>query len=172
MNYITKTLLGSAALCALATAPSMAAVPAFHVTALHAGHAVNKTLVVEKGRSHLTYTFGVSSYVPASDLNNTVHLIYTYYKWNSNDSLCTDPKEKIKVPKQSEYATLGTATETYDEGCSNGSTKFYGDTYDLTNSAGDGQTDSFTSKLIGKFENEGTKYKGTLNLDVDVHIGE
>lgn len=172
MNLITKSLLGSAAVVALATAPAMAGgAPHLSVTALYAGHAVNKTKVHNPGRKHLTYTFGVSSYVPASDLNVTVKLAGTYYKWNSNRSICTAPKEKIKVPKKSTYAKLGHSTETYSLGCSSGPTVFYGDTYDLTNSSGEGQTDSFVSTLIGKFSNSGVKYKGFLHLDVSVHIG-
>lgn len=64
MNSITKTLLGGAALCALATAPATAEdTSAFPVTAVHAGHVVNKTRVHTPGRTHLTYTFGVYTYV-------------------------------------------------------------------------------------------------------------
>jgi hypothetical protein len=45
MNNLTKTRLGGVALCALATAPAMAEdVPDFHVTVLHAGNVVNKTI--------------------------------------------------------------------------------------------------------------------------------
>jgi hypothetical protein len=172
MNNITKTLLGGAAVCALATAPAMAGnVPAFHVTALHAGHAVNKTKIYQPGRTHLTYTYGVSSYVPASDLGTAVNLIYTYYKWNSNASLCTQPKMKVKVPKKSTYAKLGHNTESYSEGCGS-PTIFYGDTYDLKNAAGEGNVDSFQSDLIGKFSNGSTKYLGNLYLDVNVSIGQ
>ena len=72
MKSITKTLLGGAALCALATAPAMAGnVPHFNVTALHAGNVVNKTRIHSPGRQHVTYTFAVYSSVsiPASDLD-------------------------------------------------------------------------------------------------------
>ncbi|HEX4157950.1 MAG TPA: hypothetical protein VHY79_05705 [Rhizomicrobium sp.] len=171
MNNITKTLLGGAALCALATAPAIAGnIPAFHVQALHAGHAVNKTKIYQPGRTHLTYTFSVGTYVPASDLGTAVNLIYTYYKWNSSDNLCTQPKMKIKAPKKTQYAKLGHSTETYSEGCGS-PTVFYGDTYDLTNSKGEGNQDSFQSDLIGKFKNGSTKYLGNLYLDVTVSIG-
>ena len=37
---------------------------------------------------------------------------------------------------------------------------------------GEGQVDKFVSILIGKFEQFGVKYKGTLYLDVSVNIGE
>ena len=49
---------------------------------------------------------------------------------------------------------------------------FYGDTYKLTNSAGEGQTDYFPSRLIAKYKRSGIKYKGTLLLDVNVTIGK
>jgi hypothetical protein len=47
---------------------------------------------------------------------------------------------------------------------------FYGNTYKLTNPEGEGKTDTFVSTLIGKFENNGVKYKGKLNMDVSVTI--
>jgi hypothetical protein len=175
VNSITTALLGGTALCALATAPAIAGnISALHVTALHGGHLVNKTRVHSPGRTHLTYTFGsVSTYIPASDLDKKVKLIDTYYKWNSSNSLCTTPKEKIKVvPKKTQYATIGTFTTTYSEGCASGPTVFYGDTYKLTNPEGEGHTDHFVSSLIGWFKNGGQKYKGTLNVDVTVNIGE
>jgi hypothetical protein len=88
----------------------------------------------------------------------------------------TEPTpQKIKIPKKSTYAKLGHATETYTETYSEGCgspTVFYGDTYKLTNPAGEGQTDRFVSALIAKYENGGQEYKGTLYLDVSVAIGE
>jgi hypothetical protein len=172
MNNITKTLLGGSALCALATAPAMAGnIPAFHVTALHAGHAVNKTKIYQAGRTHLTYTFAVSSYVPASDLGTGVKLAATYYKWNSSDNLCTVPKMTLKGAKKSTYGKIAHNTETYSEGCSSGPTVFHGDEYTLKKASGEGNSDSFTSDLIGKFKNGATKYLGSLTLDVTVNIG-
>jgi hypothetical protein len=169
MNNLTKTLLGGVALTALAAVPANAAKhPAMHVTALHAGKAVNKTKMHVPGRQHLTYTFGVYSYQPAS-APPAQHIFGTYYKWNSSGNLCTAPKEKNKVPKKSIYGKLGTATETYSEGCSNGPTVFYGDTW--TNKTGvAGNIDQWRGVLTGKFQNGSTKYKGTLNLDVRLTI--
>jgi hypothetical protein len=172
MNNIIKILLGGAALSALATAPAIAGdAPHFSITALHAGNAVFKSKLQVPGRKNVTYTVAVSTYVPASDLGTAVHLLGTYYKFNSNSSLCTTPKMKIKVPKKSTYAKLGHATETYSEGCASGPTKFYGDTYDLKKAKGEGKVDSFVSVLTAKFKNSRGKYNGTLNLDVKVSIG-
>jgi hypothetical protein len=169
MNNITKTLLGSAALCALATAPAMAAGshPSLSITALHAGKAVNKTAIHDPKRQKVTYTFGVSTYVPPSDAGVSVHLFATYYKWNSNLTLCSHPKMKNKIKSQPTNGTAGTATETYSEGCASGPTVFYGDTYDYS---GSGSSDSLVSSLKGKYSNSGVKYKGTLNLDVNITL--
>jgi hypothetical protein len=62
---------------------------------------------------------------------------------------------------------VGFFTETYSNGC-----VAYGDTYKLTDPAGEGKTDSFVSSLIFTFQSGGVKYKGKLNLDVSVEIGE
>jgi hypothetical protein len=178
MNSITKTLLGGVAFGALATAPAIAGginVPPFHVTALYAGKAVNKTKVhnpPHQCRYSTCITDSVSTYVPASDLDKKVNLIYTFYKFDSNSTLCSQPREKIKVvPKKTQYAKVGAATATYSEGCASGPTTFYGDNYKLTNPAGEGQTDSFVSTLIGKIKYNGRTYMERLNLDVSVKIG-
>ncbi len=170
MQKLTRTLLSSAAAGALAAAPAMAQPthPGFHPVALHAGHAVNKTKPRNQGATHLTYTFGLYSYQPASAPKKT-HLFYTYYAWLES-TLCGFPQEnKIKAPKRSIYAKIGTARETYSFGCASGPEVFYGDTW--TNKTGmSGETDQFVSTLISKFTNSGKKYKGTLNLDVSVFI--
>ena len=173
MNNLTKTLLGGVALCALATAPALAGnAPKFHVTALHAGRVVNKT----GARRHcwptascLTYTLNVSTAVPASDFHKAVPLAATFYKWNTISG-CSDPKEKLKVPKKSLYGKVHGATETYSFGCPSGLTVFYGDSYKLTDKSGFGQTDTFVSVLKSEWE-QSVKYKGTLYLDVSVAIG-
>lgn len=177
MNSTTNVLLGGVALCALATVPAVARnVPGFHITALYGDYLVNKTKLRNPNRQHLTVTDSVSSYVPASDLNTKVHLHDTFTKWSSMTASsweCGNPKQKIKVdPKKTQYAKIGTATETYSLGCTDGASVFYGDTYKLTNSAGEGQTDHFVSTLYGWFQRSGVKYKGTLYLDVSVHIGK
>ena len=170
MNNLTKTLLGGVAIAALAT-PAMAAGHkhfAMHVQALHAGNVVNKSKLHNNGAQHLTYTFGVYSSQPASAPKKT-HLIFTYYKWNSNFTLCSTPKMKMVVPKRSTYAKIGWATEAYSEGCPSGPTVFYGDTW--TNKTGvAGDIDGFLSTLIGRFYNGSTKYKGELDIDVFVGI--
>jgi hypothetical protein len=168
VNKITITLLGGTAVCALATAPAIAAPkhPAMHVTALHAGHAVNKTQIHNDKATKVTYTFGVYTY-DTSGIGVSQHLYATFYKWNSSFSLCTAPKMKIKIKKSPTHGTAGTATETYSYGCSDGPTKFYGDTYDQSQSA---SSDSLVSLLKGKFKESGAKYKGKLYLDVSITI--
>jgi hypothetical protein len=174
MNKLTRILLSGAALSALAAAPAIAHPkhPAFRVTAMHAGHAVNKTKLHNPGacRHCTTYTFAVYSYQPASAPKKT-HLVATYYRWNSYSTLCSNPKQRVTVPKRSVYAKIGTATETYSFGCPSGPTTFYGDLW--TNKTGvAGNVDLFVSTLIGKFRarHGGEKYKGTLPLDVSVFI--
>lgn len=169
MNKLTTTLLGGVAMCALAAAPAMAAKHyAMHVTALHAGHQVNKSKMHAPGATHVTYTFGAYSYLSASSAPKT-HILSTYYKWNNSGTLCSAPKMKIKAPKKSVYAKIGTASETYSFGCPSGQTVFLGDTW--TNKTGvSGNVDTFVSTLYGKFHNGSLKYKGTLNLDVTVFI--
>jgi hypothetical protein len=171
MKSITKTLLSGAALCALAAAPAMARnVPHFNVTALHAGNVVNKTRIHSPGRQHLTYTFAVYSSVsiPASDLDKKVKvggLVGT-------NAFGCGVSAKFKAPKKSTYGKVGIYTETYSDGCSSGPTVFYGQTYKLTNPAGEGHTDTFTSSMIYKFKNNGVKFKVTESVIFDLVIGE
>ena len=169
MDKLTEALLGGVAISALAVAPAVVQQkhPGFHFTALHGGRVVNKTKMPNHGATHITYTFGIYSYQPANAPPKT-HLIGTFYRFESYN-FCALVKEKIKAPKKSIYARLGTATETYSFGCSNGPTTFLGDTW--TNKTGkSGDTDFFVSKLISTFKNNGTKYKATMNLDVGVII--
>ena len=171
MNNLTKTLLGSAALCALGTVPALAThVPKFHVLALLDGRVVNKTKLHNPGGEHITYTLGISTSVSASDLHKTVPLAKTFYKWSSYTDNCNNPRQKIKAQKKTAYAKISAATETYTVGdCT---TVFYGDTYKLKDKSGFGQTDSFVSTLYGWFKgSSGAQYKGTLKLDVSVAIG-
>jgi hypothetical protein len=171
MNNLTKTLLGGAAFYALATAPAVAGdVATFPVTALQGGNLVNKTAIHDPSRTHLTYTYADYTYVPASDLNVNVQLLSTYIKFTSSGNICSNPKTKIKITKKSKYGktTKGTITETSGTCVA----VYHGANYELTNPAGEGRTDSFVSSVSGKFENSGVKYKGTVNLDVSINIGE
>jgi hypothetical protein len=172
MNSITKALLGGAALSALATVPAMAqAAPHFSVTALHAGNVVNKTNTHNPPhhcRSSCTLT--ISTYVPASDLNVNVQLLSTYYKFNSSGNICSNPKTKIKVTKSATYGNVTTGTFTETSGTC--VIVFYGDNYELTNPAGEGNQDSFSSRMRSKFKLSGEKYKGILIMNATVSIGE
>jgi hypothetical protein len=165
MNNLTKTLLGSVALTALAASPAFAgkAHPAMHVTAAHTGgKVVNKTNMHNQKAGHITYTFGVYTYQSASN-HSPVDLVQTFYKWNSYSTLCSTPKMKLKVGKKTTYGTAKAGTETYSFGCPSGPTVFHGVVY--TNNTGTaGQTDTATSDLKGKFKNSRGKYKGSLNI--------
>jgi hypothetical protein len=163
MNNLTNALLGSVALCALATAPAMAQdVPDFHVTVLHAGNVVNKTVFHDPSRQHLTYTFAAYASIPA-ELDKTIKL-GTLASWGCSSTA------KARITRKANYGKAGIYTETYSANCSGAGEVFYGNTYKLTNPAGEGKTDTFVSTLIGKFEKSGVKYKGTLNMDVSVTI--
>ena len=156
MNAITQALLAGAALGALATVPAVAEeVPHFNFTALHAGHAVHKTRMRDPSRQHLTYTLGISTYI-AAELDKKVKIPFPY-TWNGT-------KEKFKVaPKKTECAKIGK----YTYSTTNGGVG-YGTTYKLTNP--DCHTDRFVSTLIGWFQNNGVKYKGTLNANYAVEF--
>jgi hypothetical protein len=173
MNKLTQTLLTGAALCALGAAPAMAQPkhPAMHVTALYAGHAVNKTKFHYPGRQQLTYTYGIYS-TRQLVLDKKVPL-GAFYKWNSSNTLCSNPKQKVKFDsKKTQYGKLSVATETYSYGCPSGPTVFYGADYKLTDPAGFGNTDHFVVHDLGWFKNNGNKYKGTLNTDFSLTITE
>ena len=177
MNAMIQTLLAGAALGALATTTAVAGnAPVFHVTALHAGSAVNKTRVRDPRRIHQTYTLGVSTYDPASDFGLPEKLTRTFYTWECCDNSCAvapwQARQKIKVPQKSTYGEIGTAKESYGTCSFGGPLVYYGDTYTLTDPDGEGKTDFFVSTLIGKFVKGGRRYKGTLNLDVSVAIGQ
>lgn len=156
MSNLTRTLLGGAALCALAVVPAVAqAAPTFHITSLHGGRVVNKTKLHNHGAVHITYTFGVYSTLSGSDPK----------KQRLNGSrLCPAPDRVRVTPKKTQYAKIGIYTQTYSDGC-----EFVAATYKLLNPPVQG-TDNFVLSIASRFENNGTKYKGTLNLDYTVTL--
>lgn len=163
MKNLTKILLGGAAFISLATTPAMAQdVPDFHVTVLHTGKVVNKTVFHDPSRQHLTYTFEAYATIPA-ELDKKIKL-GVLSSWGCSST------QKAKITQKATYGKAGIYTETYSANCSGAGEVFYGNTYKLTNSAGEGKTDTFVSTLIGKFEKNGVKYKGTSNLDFNVTI--
>lgn len=108
MKKLTKILLGGAALCALSAVPVVAGnAPKFHFIALHAGRVVNKTKMHNRGVTHVTYTYGVSTYVPASDLHKRVTLVDTFYRWST--SPCTIMATNVRAPTKSQYGRIGMA---------------------------------------------------------------
>ncbi len=178
MNKLTETLLGGSAICALMAAPAVAQSthPAMHVMALHAGKQVNKTATNHfHAAAHVTYTFGVYTEMPADARKSGLY--NTFYRWNDTYSGyltgCSMPKQYLKVPRRSVYARIDQGTLTYSYGCPSGPYVFYGDVW--TNKTGvPGNVDTFRSTLVGHFKGHHggivQRYKGTLNLDVQVSI--
>jgi hypothetical protein len=101
------------------------------------------------------------------------HLIYTYYAYYDSGSFCgtkNGPTKQVLATKTTTYAKLGTAIESYSEGCGT-PTKFYGITYDLKSKKAVGQTDSFQSDLKGKkIHFNGGVYDINTYLDITVFI--
>jgi hypothetical protein len=173
MNNLTVTLLGGAAVAALVAAPATAKSAHIwtmqHVSAMHAGQVKNKTKLHNNGATSVTSYASAFSYQPANAPKKT-ELLGTFYKYNNSGDLCSVPaKTTIKAPKKSVYAQIRTGTITYYEGCSGAQPTFYGD-YWSNKSGKSGNTDTFTSVLKAHFTNSGSKYKGTLNLAVNVFI--
>ena len=115
MNRLTRTLLSGAALSVLTVAPAVAGPPRSHVQALHGGRVVYKTESRYRCGPDVTcetYTFGVSTSVPASDFRKRVNLVNTFYKWCSTGSCLTEPKQRVKVPRKSRYGKIHAAAVT------------------------------------------------------------
>lgn len=170
MNDLNRTLLAGVALCALTAIPAAgeSAMP-FHFTALHGGRVINKTKLHNHGATHITSTLSVFTYVPASSYRKTEVLPGTFYFENYDP--CSATYRKMKVTKKAQYGKVGIVTETYTGICGVGiKTVLYGNSYKLTEPNAQGKTDSFVSTLHDKFENNGTKYRGTLNIDVNVIV--
>src|SRR5580658_1401030 len=99
MNKITQTLLGGAALYALATIPAAAGdVPNLHVYALHGGHVVNKTRMAKAGHredcSRICTGSSISTSIPASDLHKVVKLAATYYTFYDSGTFCNKTEKQ------------------------------------------------------------------------------
>ncbi|HEX3944347.1 MAG TPA: hypothetical protein VHW69_09695 [Rhizomicrobium sp.] len=178
MNKLTQTLLTGSALCALGVAPANAQPmhPAMHVTALHAGHVINKTTLPRAGdcnihRDTCYYTASIYTSKPADARKSDLY--GTYYRWDGTvsgmNTLCSHLRQHIKVPRRSVYAKIDKGTETYSYGCPSGPTVFYGDRW--TNITGvPGDVDTFRSSLIAHWKHGYRKFKGTFYFDVNVSI--
>src|ERR1700678_323968 len=98
MNKINQTLLGGAALCALASASAMAAgAPSIHVAALHAGNQTVVKTSMHKGKiAHITSTIDIST-SDSAGLNQTVKLVDTYYTFYDSGSFCNSSEKQKQV---------------------------------------------------------------------------
>ncbi|HEX3945621.1 MAG TPA: hypothetical protein VHW69_16200 [Rhizomicrobium sp.] len=143
-----------------------------HVTALYAGHAVNKTKLHDLSDCrHSCYTYNIYSSASASSVDQDI--FGTYYKWNSAPNgywtFCSNPKQKVKTPKKTVYGSTKADTESYSFGCPSGLTVFHGDAW--TNKKGvAGNVDKFDSYLIGHLKGPSAKYKGVMHFYVEVTI--
>jgi hypothetical protein len=159
MKSLARALLCGAALCALASASAIAGsasrAPVFHVTALHGGRVVNKTKLPNHGATHLTYTFAVYDYLPGSTSKKQLL---------GGSRLCPAPTKVKVAPKKTEYAKIGVHAQTYSNGCA-----YVAATYKVLNPPTSG-VDNFVMSVISKYEQDGTKYKATLNLDCTVFL--
>jgi hypothetical protein len=80
-------------------------------------------------------------------------------------------KTKFKVhPKKNEYGWACVGTETYSFGCPSGPSTIYGIDYKITDPNAEGHTDHTVGTFKRTFKNSGTKYKGTLNIDMSIEI--
>ena len=116
---------------------------------------VNKTKLHNRGATHITYTFSFYDYMSATyPLHKKVTIGAT--------SVCGLQKAKVS-PKKTEFGKAGVTVDTYSNGCA-----LVEPTYMLTTHPNPGDTDSFVTSIISKSEQNGTKYKNTLNLDVTI----
>lgn len=170
MNNLTKALLGGVALCALVTVPAVSEnADSFHMTALHGGRVINKTRMANPGGTHVTSSVTVFTYVPFSGQHKQT-LFASYYRWNSNSDPCTPPKIKIGQNK-TQYGKLSVSTETYTiTGCQNGPAKRDLINYKITDPNAQGKTDFGQARFVGRYESGGKKYKGTLNMNLNIII--
>ena len=152
MNNLTRTLLCGAALGALTAVPAVAdSAGLFDVTALHAGSVVKKTRM-QHGATHVTSTISVFTYMPGTVGTKSTIL--------HQKSCNTTAPLKVKAPKKTFYGKITVRTETYSNGC-----ELVEATYKLLKQPEPNTMDSFPISLTTKFDQNGTKYKDTLNLN-------
>jgi hypothetical protein len=175
---IKGILFAGAALCAIATAPALAATaPKVAIFALHPGSAHVKTIRIHnKATEHTTVTLATTTSVStAADYKVKTPLYDTYYHWGTGSSPCSGiyPEKITASTKKTAYAKIGTGVETFstgETGCSSTDT-YYGATYDLSTKSGVGKTDSFSTSLTAKLKDGKTTYDLDLVLDIAVEIG-
>jgi hypothetical protein len=163
---LAKTLLASAAFCALCTAPALAlAAPHMHVAGVDnlakqkAGAIHMKTNRVHDDLTDITYTITFSYALPPL---KTKTMLWGE-TWQDTES-CMPPKhESLTVPKKTKVAKISVGTSTGPtSACPSSTFTFYGPVYDLKKSA---TSDKFFSSLVAK------KYSGyNLTLGVNTNL--
>ena len=152
---LTKILLAGAAVCALCTAPALAA-PKLHLAGaednilkVKPGSVHSKTNRAQPGITDVTYTLTLSgSYPPVK----TPTLLWAYTWQNVNT--CIPPKhESLTLPTKTKGAKISVGTTTGPtSACPSSTFTFYGPMYDLKKQTK--QDGNFTADLIAK------KYSG------------
>ncbi|HEY3638109.1 MAG TPA: hypothetical protein VGK90_08135 [Rhizomicrobium sp.] len=169
-----KTLLGGVALCALATAPALAAkAPNFHL-----GGMVSRAITMHSGATHTKTTIRDPKY---TNLTSTVTFTGTiseagYYKnpvllwseaWFYGSCGGEVPNEKGKTIVQGTAGRVKAGTVTGNSSSCNGDFTFYGPLYDLKSKTA--TSDSFTFDVDAKATK--SLYKlflvGHTNLHID-----
>jgi hypothetical protein len=170
---IKRALLVGVSLYTIGASAAYAKSTPVLVAQLHPGHAVLKTALHSQKPTNVTYTYSISTTVSTSaDYKQKTKLAHTYYTYLNSGTFCIPVKETVKLPShKTKYAKLRMGTESYSEGCGTPS-KFYGDVYNLQTKKGKGNTDQFTSLLIGRnIHYDGQVYKQvTTNFLVFVNI--
>ncbi|HEX3945619.1 MAG TPA: hypothetical protein VHW69_16190 [Rhizomicrobium sp.] len=172
MNKLTQALLTGSALCALGAAPVSAGnTSAIHLSMLHGGKVINKTKSYSPDRQHITYTYGVYTSIGLGQLNQKIKLNGEHPIVGTDVFGCDNPTTKIKFHlKKTVYGKAGKFAETYSLGPCGHPIVHYGLTYKLTDPNGEGHSDKLGISASGKFEQNGTKYKGAINYDFTVDI--
>jgi hypothetical protein len=107
------------------------------------------------GATHVTYTFGIYTYVSASTPLRTKIM-------GLSEKMCPAPQKVTLSPKKTVYGKVKLDL-TYTNGC-----ETIAPIYTLVKQPNPGDTDEYEVTIISKFEQDGTKYKGKFNLDYNV----
>ncbi len=148
---LTKILLAGAAVCALCTAPALAA-PKLHLAGaednilkVKPGSVHSKTNRAQPGITDVTYTLTLSgSYPPVK----TPTLLWAY-TWQNVNTCIPPKKESLVLPTKTKGAKITVGTTTGGtSACPSSTFTFYGPMYDLKKQTK--QDGNFTADLIAK----------------------
>jgi len=151
---LTKTLLAGAAVCALCTAPALAAAPSIHLGGLGSAMTMKvgsnlhaKTNAANPNLPSFTQTVTFTATLSRAASKEVPVLLWAE-TWYSSAS-CTEPSnEKLMTPRKTALAHISHGTSTgVISACGSTVFTFYGPVYTLEHK---GKTDAFTSDLTAK----------------------